>query len=394
MLSLWLVLLCSTTPISSPTMVDNRFSGESPDEIYSGAFAQRLLVGIENVSPQRSLLISVLNLSAPVEPPGDAASFSSSRSFHWSDLLFHWFLTQSTTQCSMNTLCTGKNCSNLLWCERGIISSGFISDLAIVECFCGSAQDDKSLQALMATPFVDSRNLLPPPLIYYVLCIKEHPLEHSEASQSVSSNIPWSGVALFRYRSISDSSFSGHYSIPYPSLRCVRLDPNSPLKLFFVDKISQISSRQGRERSFSISSFSKERTIPPKSLFLRVDSLPESKTGKIYKFSDRLLSYVMVHLRPVDATNLIHMRVEVSDDTSTSQTSVTNRLYFEEIEVRCKSFIDWIASANFVILYNVLSSFLKFVSLSLYCFELYVRDLAVWLAHRGLYDVATTIVIV
>ncbi|CAN6806986.1 unnamed protein product [Brassica oleracea] len=103
----------------------------------------------------------------------------------------------------------------------------------------------------------------------------------------------------------------------------------------------------------------------------------------------------MVHLGPVDATNLIHMRVEVSDDISTtSQTSVTNRLLFEEIEVRCKSFIDWIASANFVIFYNVLSSFLKFVSLSLYCFELYVRDLAVWFAHRGLYDVATTIVIV
>ncbi|WZZ63054.1 hypothetical protein YC2023_063161 [Brassica napus] len=160
MLSLWLVLLCSTTPISSPTMVDNRFSGESPEEIYSGAFAQRLLVGIENVSPRRSLLISVLNLSAPVEPPCDAASFSSSRSFHWQIYYF--------------------------------------TDIAIVECFCGSAQDDKSLQPLMATLFVDSRNLLPPPLIYYVLCIKEHPFEHSQASQSVSSNIQWSGVALFR----------------------------------------------------------------------------------------------------------------------------------------------------------------------------------------------------
>ncbi|CAG7891099.1 unnamed protein product [Brassica rapa] len=56
--------------------------------------------------------------------------------------------------------------------------------------------------------------------------------------------------------------------------------------------------------------------------------------------------------------------------------------------------LGWITSGNFYISYNVLLNFLKFVSLSLFTLELYVRVLAHWVAHCGLYDVAISLVIV
>ncbi|CAF2368517.1 unnamed protein product [Brassica oleracea var. botrytis] len=162
------------------------------------------------------------------------------------------------------------------------------------------------------------------------------------------------------------------------------------LNLTTMEKFIQTSSHSGRERSFSTSSFSQERIIPSKFLFVRGDLTPVTKTGKTYQFPSRLLSYVKVHLEPVDATTLVQMRVEVSDGVATSLDIVTNRLLFEDLEMWFELLLDWITSGNFCTFHNVLSNFSKFVSLSLFTLELYVAVFA----HRGLYDVANSLVIV
>ncbi|KAF3501980.1 hypothetical protein F2Q69_00044337 [Brassica cretica] len=113
-------------------------------------------------------------------------------------------------------------------------------------------------------------------------------------------------------------------SSPNPSL--LKLQTNSPLKLSFMDKFKQISSRQGRERSSSTSSF-QERIFPPQSLFVRGDPHPVFKTGNIYQYLNRLLSYVKVRLGPVDATTFIPKGVEVLDGVATSHVIVTNRSF-------------------------------------------------------------------
>lgn len=173
-----------------------------------------------------------------------------------------------------------------------------------------------------------------------------------------------------------------------------KLTLTSPVTLTIMVKFTQTSSHQGLERSFSTSSFSKERIVPSKSLFTRGDPLPVFKTGKSYQFPNRLLSYVMVHLGPVDTTTLSPMRVEVLDGVATSYAIVTNRVLLEDLEVRFESSLDLIVGGNFYIFHNALSNFFKFVSLSLYSLELNVGVLFDQFAHRGLYDVVFILVMV
>ncbi|KAF3560837.1 hypothetical protein DY000_02018965 [Brassica cretica] len=80
------------------------------------------------------------------------------------------------------------------------------------------------------------------------------------------------------------------------NLRLLKLGRNSPFKSSFEDELNKISSRQGRERSFSTSSFSKERICPPISLCIRGDPLPgpssleaESLHGKMKNLKNELL---------------------------------------------------------------------------------------------------------
>ncbi|KAJ4912264.1 Uncharacterized protein Rs2_06885 [Raphanus sativus] len=141
MLPLWLLLLCSATSISCPTMSENCFSSESLEDIYSGTFAQRLLVGFEAASPLRSFLISHQDLSVPVALPGESVGFSFLWSSLWTDLLFHRYVPPSSTLCSTTTLPTGKNFSNLLW-RDGKSPSNLALDLAVTEFLCGSAHTD------------------------------------------------------------------------------------------------------------------------------------------------------------------------------------------------------------------------------------------------------------
>lgn len=72
---------------------------------------------------------------------------------------------------------------------------------------------------------------------------------------------------------------------------------------------------------------------------------------------------------------------------------VTNHSLFAEFEARFASLIDRIVCGNFDILYNVLSNFFKFVSLSFYSLEFYVGVLDYNLARRSLYGDVFSIVI-
>ncbi|KAF2556210.1 hypothetical protein F2Q68_00014905 [Brassica cretica] len=119
-----------------------------------------------------------------------------------------------------------------------------------------------------------------------------------------------------------------------------KLAANSPVTSTSMAEFIQTSSRQGRERSFSTSSFSKERFSPPTSLFLRGDPPAVFKTRKIYQMPSRLLSYVMAHLGSVDAMIHIQLRIEALSSVATSHVFVTNRSLFEDLEVRFESFLD------------------------------------------------------
>lgn len=152
------------------------------------------------------------------------------------------------------------------------------------------------------------------------------------------------------------SSITSFNSPMDPSQERNKLVLTSPVTLISMVKFTQTSSRQGRERSFSIFSFSKERFILPKSLFVRGDTLPIFKTGKIYEFPNRLLFCVKARLGPVDATMLILMRVEVLASVETSHAIVTNRVLFVDFEVHFESFIDWIVCGIFDFLHNILSN--------------------------------------
>jgi len=223
----------------------------------------------------------------------------------------------------------------------------------------------------------------------YLLCSRE-----VQAKFPVDFSGLWTEViSLIKQPSMTTTFTSSSTPLVQNSER-LKLVSNSPVTLTILVKFIQTSSRQGRERSLSTSSFSKERIVPSKSLFTRGDPLPVFKTGKSYQFPNRLLSYVMVHLGPVDTTTLSPMRVEVLEGVATSYAIVTNRVLLEDLEVRFESSLDLIVGGNFYIFHNVLSNFFKFVYLSLYSFELNVGVLFDQFAHRGLYDAVFILVTV
>ncbi|CAN6880151.1 unnamed protein product [Brassica oleracea] len=222
----------------------------------------------------------------------------------------------------------------------------------------------------------------------YLLCSRE-----VQAKFPVDFSGLWTEViSLIKQPSMTTTFTSSSTPLVQNSER-LKLVSNSPVTLTILVKFIQTSSRQGRERLLSTSSFSKERIVPSKSLFTRGDPLPVL-TGKSYQFPNRLLSYVMVHLGPVDTTTLSPMRVEVLEGVATSYAIVTNRVLLEDLEVRFESSLDLIVGGNFYIFHNVLSNFFKFVYLSLYSFELNVGVLFDQFAHRGLYDAVFILVTV
>ena len=327
----------------------------------------------------RSLLISPMILSTPINPLVVNACFSCSRSSLWTDLDLHRHLPPSSTSCLMTTLPKGKICSPLLWCDQGNISGKFRSDLARLEHFRCSAHDVQSLEA-MKTLLAYSQNMFPPPSILSILCLRGHLSEASQHSLSITP--PKSAIQISRQCSVLPSK-----------LRFVQLEVNNPVKLSLVDRFIQTSSREGRERSFHTSSSSKERSpLRPNSLYSRDDPFPVSKTGKSYSFPNRLLSYRMVHLGPVDTTTSITMIVEVLEHVSKSRVTVAI-LKFRRLEGRSNFFMIVFACGTFVNTFNVISSSVKLVSLSIYRCVGLMLVLVVCMVHRGLSDNSSIIVI-
>ncbi|WZZ53991.1 hypothetical protein YC2023_054098 [Brassica napus] len=205
----------------------------------------------------------------------------------------------------------------------------------------------------MKTLLAYSQNMFPPPSILSILCLRGHLSEASQHSLSITP--PKSAIQISRQCSVLPSK-----------LRFVQLEVNNPVKLSLVDRFIQTSSREGRERSFHTSSSSKERSpLRPNSLYSRDDPFPVSKTGKSYSFPNRLLSYRMVHLGPVDTTTSITMIVEVLEHVSKSRVTVAI-LKFRRLEGRSNFFMIVFACGTFVNPFNVISSSVKLVSLSIY----------------------------
>ena len=167
MLSLWLLVFYSAAPVTFPAMAVNCFSGESPVEIYSGAFPQLVWTRFVFVPLWRCLLTSSSDLSASVKLPIAIACFSCSRSFQCTDLNSHRLLPSSSAPCPMNPFPKGMTSSALLWCEPCIRSGSCSSDLARFENLGLSAHDVQSPRA-MEYLFADLQIPLPP-LAYFGL---------------------------------------------------------------------------------------------------------------------------------------------------------------------------------------------------------------------------------
>ncbi|CAN7033586.1 unnamed protein product, partial [Brassica oleracea var. botrytis] len=142
--------------------------------------------------------------------------------------------------------------------------------------------------------------------VFIVIFICSPPSQDT-VSNSISSDVSNATVSYFTLKKM--------FSIISKS-ESLKASNKQSFKLSFMDKFKQISSRQGRERSSSTSSF-QERIFPPQSLFVRGDPHPVFKTGNIYQYLNRLLSYVKVRLGPVDATTFIPKGVEVLDGVAT-----------------------------------------------------------------------------
>ncbi|KAG5396384.1 hypothetical protein IGI04_018198 [Brassica rapa subsp. trilocularis] len=155
----------------------------------------------------------------------------------------------------MSELSQEKTISAMFWCERGIIFGSYISGLTVL-----------------------------------VQCFTEHLLKSSQDSRSFSTISFWTTLPKCMRRPQLATSTPSQCSVSSPNLRLLKLETNSPLKLSFMVKFHQPSSRQGRERSLSTSSFSKERIILQTSLFVRDRLIPIAISEKLFNPFTILLS--------------------------------------------------------------------------------------------------------
>ncbi|WZY92393.1 hypothetical protein YC2023_064722 [Brassica napus] len=170
----------------------------------------------------------------------------------------------------MSELSQEKTISAMFWCERGIIFGSYISGLTVL-----------------------------------VQCFTEHLLKSSQDSRSFSTISFWTTLPKCMRRPQLATSTPSQCSVSSPNLRLLKLETNSPLKLSFMVKFHQPSSRQGRERSLSTSSFSKERIILQTSLFVRDRLIPIAISEKLFNPFTILLSCLEVCTGSEDATRLV-----------------------------------------------------------------------------------------
>ena len=203
----------------------------------------------------------------------------------------------------MSELSQEKTISAMFWCERGIIFGSYISGFVKLECCSCYTYGCHSLQAVKSL-FVEWQNLFPTRLTVLVQCFTKHLLKSSQ-SRSFSTNNFWPTLSKCMHRPQLVTSSSSQCSVSSPNLRLLKLKTNSPLKLSFTVKFHQPSSRQGRERSLSTSSFSKERIILQTSLFVRDRLIPIVISEKLFNSFTVLLSCLVVYTGPEDATRLV-----------------------------------------------------------------------------------------
>lgn len=108
-----------------------------------------------------------------------------------------------------------------------------------------------------------------------------------------------------------------------------------PLKLSFQDKFMKMSSRQGRERSPSTSSF-QERTFSPQSLFLRGDSHPVLETWII---ADAGISTSHSTTAPFVASPLIAETLASQNAMISAHSYGTNSLSLEALYKKLPVFV-------------------------------------------------------
>ncbi|KAH0867032.1 hypothetical protein HID58_074054 [Brassica napus] len=209
MLSLWLLVFYSAAPVTFPAMAVNCFSGESPDEIYSGAFPQ--LVG--------------------------------TRSFQCTDLNSHRLLPSSSAPCPMNPFPKGMTSSALLWCEPCIRSGSCSSDLARFENLGLSAHDVQSPRAMELCLSLGNRSVA-----------KSLPARSSLKSSRPCASSPLRtppldilhrfvtfGYHLNHLRSLSAADSVSSTSSPESSSYAVKLSPAGNRLLFLSNRVSRFT---------------------------------------------------------------------------------------------------------------------------------------------------------
>ncbi|KAF8090872.1 hypothetical protein N665_0462s0009 [Sinapis alba] len=431
LLSLWIIFLSTLNSQEFTVTAPLCVSGSSPDEPFTRDSYFSIPMSTESVSSLWRYVAKSWSLSAHEDLPV-AAPLLSTGSNSWilqrPDLKIPWHLSCALSFWMVITLPTGKSCSLSLLDEPANGFAQYWNNTPAVKSSMANFQIQHLLLLSFSEPNHNSQCVwsFKPPLVkkdyrlwYYPLCLlhylwygnaevqsyvgtvtsyvlSEHMevdklLHNCEAHVNLLGGAMgfWTKIKVLTNQPLTAISTTRLSTPSFHILEKQKLVSGSPLNLIILEKFIKTSSRQGRERSFSTSFFSKKRIIPPTSLFVRGDTILDFKTRKKYQLPSRLLSCVKVHLGPVDAAIFIWLRVEVLDGAATSQFIVTNRLLFEEFEVWFKSFLDWITSGNFDILHNSLSNLFKFVSLSMYSFEFYVLVSTFWFAHHDLYDVAT-----
>ncbi|CAF1889571.1 unnamed protein product [Brassica napus] len=174
-----------------------------------------------------------------------------------------------------------------------------------------------------------------------------------------------------------------------------KLEDCSPLGFCLHKSLTKFPHVQGHERSFPHVLLLVEENFTIKTpLHERYFSLG-LKTLEYYRFLNRLVSCVMVRMGSENTTGLMSMRTKVLERPK-SQYTVTI-LKLEELEERY-IFLWILLACTFEITSNALSTFLKFVYLSLCCFVLccfvwFALQISRRFAHH-MSDVALTFVIV
>ncbi|KAH0850198.1 hypothetical protein HID58_095692, partial [Brassica napus] len=315
-LSLWIIFLSTLNSHAFTVTAPQCVSGSSPDEPFSRDSYLSKPMSIESVSSLWRSVPQSGALSAQEDLPVAATIL--------------WHLPCSLSFGMIVTLSTEKICS-LSLLDEPTTSYGAIPPCSLHSLRYGNAEDQSCLGIV--------------------------------ASDDVSELMEVDKLLSNYYHIILLGVATGTTTIH--SLQIQKLGSVCPLNLTTLEKFIQPSSRQGRERSLSTSS--KERTLPPKFISSREILFGDPVSEKKIFILTVLHSCVKVCLEPVDAAMFISMKFEVMDLYSKPHDKLAHQKPPEEIKVRLFSFSSVMLGLLDMSLDAVSNSF-EFVSLSFYRF--------------------------